>query len=153
WSMAVALSHFGTLSEPLHGIHSSPTDVNPSTPTLTFYKTTYQSKYLAFTPVENETVDRAPLQPVTPQQQAVWTKYGGNSYPFIHVGGKYVVPLLSAPAVLRGMTWSQVGPALHDPPSPVAKSANGTANSLIAAICKTTGNPPASVCSQPAVKS
>ena len=153
WSMAVALGHFGTLSQPLHGIHSSPTDVDPSTPTLTFYKTTYQSKYLAFTPVENETVDRAALQPVTPRQQAVWTKYGGNSFPFIDVGGKYIVPLLYDPAVLKGMTWSQVAAALHDPSSPVAKSANGAANYLIAAICKTTGNSPASVCSAPVIKS
>jgi uncharacterized protein DUF929 len=153
WSMAVALSHFGTLSEPLHGIHSSPTDVDPSTPTLTFYKTTYQSKYLAFTPVENETVTRAPLQPVTSQQQAVWTKYGDSSYPFIDVGGKYIVPLLYDPAVLKGMTWSQVAAALHDPSSPVAKSANGAANYLTAAICKVTGSSPASVCSQPVVKS
>jgi thiol-disulfide isomerase/thioredoxin len=153
WSMAVSLSQFGTLSQPLHGIHSSPTDVDPSTPTLTFYKTTYQSKYLAFTPVENETVDRAPLQPVTPQQQAVWTKYGDNSYPFIDVGGKYIVPLLYDPAVLKGMTWSQVAAALHDPSSPVAKSVVGAANYLTAAICKTTGNTPAAVCSAPVIKS
>src|ERR1035441_3945754 len=37
WAMATALSRFGTLS-PLRGIHSSPTDVYPSTATLTFYK-------------------------------------------------------------------------------------------------------------------
>ena len=30
WSMAVALSRFGTFT-PLHGIHSSSTDVDPST--------------------------------------------------------------------------------------------------------------------------
>ena len=54
WSMAVALSRFGTLSTPLHGIHSSSSDVYPDTATLTFYKTGYNSKYLAFTPVENE---------------------------------------------------------------------------------------------------
>lgn len=153
WSMAVALSRFGTLSQPLRGIHSSSTDVDPSTPTLTFYKTTYQSKYLAFTPVENETVDHAPLQRTTAQQQAVWSKYDANSYPFIDIGGKYMVTLLYDPAVLHGMTWSQVAAALHDPSSPVAKSANGAANYLTAAICKTTGNSAASVCSQPAVKS
>ena len=51
WSMAVALSRFGTLT-PLHGIHSSSTDTDPNTATLTFYKTGYTSKYLDFTPVE-----------------------------------------------------------------------------------------------------
>src|SRR5215471_16965887 len=39
WSMAVALSRFGTLATPLHGIHSSPNDTDPNTATLTFYKT------------------------------------------------------------------------------------------------------------------
>ena len=54
WAMAVALSRFGTFSG-LHGIHSSSTDVYASTPTLTFYKSRYTSKYLTFTPVEEET--------------------------------------------------------------------------------------------------
>jgi hypothetical protein len=37
WSMAVALSRFGTFTTPLRGFHSSATDTDPSTPTLTFY--------------------------------------------------------------------------------------------------------------------
>src|ERR1700684_14683 len=75
WAMAVALSKFGTLSSPLHGIHSSSTDTDPSTPTLTFYKTTYTSKYLTFTPVENETDTHAALQNTTAAQHALWVKY------------------------------------------------------------------------------
>ena len=67
WSMAIALSRFGTLS-PLHGIHSSSTDTDPNTATLTFYKTGYTSKYLDFTPVEIQTVSRGPLQ--NPDQRA-----------------------------------------------------------------------------------
>src|SRR5216683_3455729 len=55
WSMAVALSRFGTLS-PLHGIYSSSAsgEVDPHTATPTFYKSSYSSNYLAFTPGENE---------------------------------------------------------------------------------------------------
>jgi hypothetical protein len=60
WSMAIALSRFGTLT-PLHGIHSSSTDTDPNTATLTFYKSGYTSKYLDFTPVEVQTVRRGPL--------------------------------------------------------------------------------------------
>src|ERR1700722_9312273 len=44
WAMAVALSRFGTFTG-VNGIHSSPTDYAPNTPTLTFYKSTYTSKY------------------------------------------------------------------------------------------------------------
>src|SRR5215467_3893145 len=95
WSMAVALSRFGTLSTPLHGIHSSSSDVYPNTATLTFYKTGYNSKYLAFTPVENLTVNRSLLQSPTAQQNQVWARYEPDAsqrgYPFISFGNKYVL--------------------------------------------------------------
>lgn len=152
WSMAIALSKFGTLSG-VHGIHSSSTDADPNTATLTFYKSSYSSPYLVFTPVENETVNRAPLQNPTSAEQAVWNKYDANSYPFIDVGGKYMITIIYDPAVLAGKTWSQIASALHDPSSAIAQGADGAANYLIAAICKTTGNKPASVCGLPAVKS
>jgi Domain of unknown function (DUF929) len=148
WSMAVALSRFGSFTTPLRGVHSSPTDVYPNTATLTFYRAGYTSKYLTFTPVENETVSRAPLQPTTKQQQAIWDKYDANSYPFIYFGGKYIItsPIFD-PQVLQGKTWAQIAAALHDPSSPIARGALGAANYMTAAICKMTGNQPASVCS------
>jgi Domain of unknown function (DUF929) len=152
WSMAIALSRFGTLSN-VHGIHSSPTDADPNTATLSFYKSTYSSKYLVFTPVENETVSHGLLQTPTPAQQQIWAKYDANSYPFIDVGGKYMITVIYDPAVLAGKTWSQIAAALHDPASPIAQGAVGAANYLTAAICKTTGNTPASACGLAAVKS
>ena len=51
WAMAVALSRFGTFSN-LRLIHSSSADIYPNTPTLSFYKSSYTSKYVQFTPVE-----------------------------------------------------------------------------------------------------
>src|SRR5581483_7655749 len=113
WSMAVALSRFGSFTTPLRGIHSSPTDAYPSTATLTFYQAGYHSKYLAFTPVENETVDRKPLQQTSQQQQAIWDKYDANSYPFIYFGGKYMITApIYDPQVLQGKTWAQIAAAL-----------------------------------------
>jgi thiol-disulfide isomerase/thioredoxin len=158
WSMAVALSRFGTLSTPLRGIHSSATDVDANTPTLTFYKTTYSSKYLAFTPVENETVNKTPLQATTTAQNQVWAKYepdpNTRGYPFIAFSNKYILkgPLFD-PAVLSGKSWSQVAAALHDPSSPIAQGALGGANLITAAICKMTNAQPASVCTSKAVTS
>ena len=154
WSMAVALSRFGTFTTPLHGIHSSATDVFPATPTLTFYKSSYTSTYLVFTPVENETVTKAPLQATTPQQQAIWNKYDANSYPFIDFGGRYMIdsPIYD-PQVLHGHTWAQVAAALHDPANPIAQGADGAANYITAVICKMTGNKPASACAAPAIGS
>ena len=151
WAMAVALSRFGTFTTPLHGIHSSSTDTDPNTPTLTFYKSSYSSPYLTFTPVENETITRAPLQQTTAAQQALWVKYDstaeGVGYPFIDFGNKYVLTAPSYdPGILAHMTWAQVAAALHDPSSPVAQAADGVANLFTAAICKMTNGQPGNVC-------
>jgi hypothetical protein len=156
WSMAVALSRFGTLSTPLHGIHSSSTDVNPNTATLTFYKSGYHSPYLAFTPVETTTVSKAPLQNPTAAQNAVWAKYEPDAatrgYPFIAFSNKQVMkgPIYDA-AILQGKSWSQIAAALKDPASPVAQSVNGAANYITGAICQMTNNQPANVCNSAAV--
>jgi hypothetical protein len=155
WSMAVALSRFGTFS-PLHGLYSSSTDVDPHTATLTFYKSSYTSNYLVFTPVENETVTKAPLQNTTAAQLALWQRYGsspqGLGYPFIDIGNKFVItgPLFD-PGILAGMSWSQIAAALHDPSSKAAQAADAAANVITAAICKTTNGQPGSVCSSAAV--
>ncbi len=152
WSMAVALSSFGTFTTPLRGIHSSSTDTDPSTPTLTFYQSGYRSKYLEFDSVENETVTHAPLQSTSAAQTTIWDKYDANSYPFIDFGNKYVIkaPLYN-PQVLHGLTWAQVAADLHNPSSLVAQGALGAANYITAAICKMTNNAPASVCTSGAV--
>jgi thiol-disulfide isomerase/thioredoxin len=156
WSMAVALSRFGTFTTPLHGIHSSSTDTDPNTPTLTFYKSSYSSPYLTFTPVENENRDRGALQNTTAAQMALWEKFDssadGVGYPFIDFGNKYVIKLpVYDPGVLAGMTWAQVAAALHNPNSQVAQGALGAANLITAAICKMTGGKPGNVCTSAGV--
>jgi thiol-disulfide isomerase/thioredoxin len=152
WGMAIALSRFGTFS-PLHGIHSSSTDTDPNTPTLTFYKSTYTSKYLVFTPVENETVSHALLQTPTSAQQALWNKYNPNAYPFVDIGNKYVIKAPSYdPQALAGLTWAQVAADVHNSPSSApAQGADGTANLITAAICKMTGGQPSNVCTSAGV--
>jgi thiol-disulfide isomerase/thioredoxin len=153
WSMAVALSRFGSLT-PLHGIYSSGSDTFPNTATLTFYKSGYTSKYLTFTAVENEKVNHDPLQNVTSAQQAIWQKYDANSYPFIDFGNKFVIkaPIYN-PQVLAGKTWAQIAAALQDPSSPIAQGANGAANYITAAICQMTNNQPANVCTTTPISS
>jgi hypothetical protein len=157
WAMAVALSRFGTFTTPLKGFHSSPTDTDPNTPTLTFYQAKYSSPYLVFTPVENETITEAPLQNTTAAQEALWKKYdtgsdGYTGYPFIDFGNKYVLKTPTYdPGVLAGKTWAQVAAALHDPSSAIAQGALGSANLITAAICKMTGSKPGNVCTSAGV--
>jgi thiol-disulfide isomerase/thioredoxin len=156
WSIAVALSRFGTFTTQLRGFHSSSTDTDPNTPTLTFLNAKYSSKYLTFTPVENENINRGPLQNTTSAQQALWTKYdpppNGPGYPFIDFGNQYVLKLPNYdPGVLAKMSWAQVAAALHDPSSQVAQGADGSANLITAAICKMTNGQPGNVCTAPGV--
>jgi hypothetical protein len=160
WATIVALSRFGTFSG-LSTVHSSSIDVDPNTPTWSFYKSTYTSKYLTFTPVETTTnvpdssnpSGYVTLQTPTAAQQAVWTKYGQNgAIPFLDFGNKYVSSGTPYdPGVLAGLSWSQIATDLSNPNSPVAQAIDGTANYITAAICEMTGNQPASACT-PAVK-
>jgi hypothetical protein len=155
WAMAVALSRFGTFSG-LRGIYSSSTDVDPNTPTLTFYKSTYTSKYLTFTPVETTTEDRnTPLQNPTAQQAKIWQKYdSAGNIPFIDFGNKYLINQVTYdPSVLKGKTWAQIASALNDKSSAIAKGADGSANVMTATICKLTHNKPANVCTSPTITS
>jgi hypothetical protein len=154
WAMAVALSRFGTFS-PLHGIHSSATDTPASIPTVTFYKSTYTSKYLTFTPVETTEVDKSKtLQTPTSAQSALWTKYTQQGIPFVDFGNKYVISGASYNyQVLQGRTWAQIAAGLQDPSTDIARGADGAANQITAAICKLTSNQPATVCGTPLITS
>ena len=51
WAMVNAFSRFGTFTG-LTTTHSSSTDADPNTPTLTFYGSKYTSNYISLTTVE-----------------------------------------------------------------------------------------------------
>jgi hypothetical protein len=164
WAMVVALSRFGTFSN-LHLIHSSSTDVYANTPTLSFYKSTYTSPYVQFSPVEmysGKQVSKgqyAALQKPTSAQSALMSKYDGPPYvsatnagafPFLDIGNQYLdIGAQFLPSSLANLTWAQVASAIRDPNSAVAKEVDGAANSITAAICKITKNAPAAVCNAP----
>jgi len=168
WAMIVALSRFGTFSG-LATIHSASADgagnaePYPSTPTWTFVNATFSSPYLTFTSVEEQTniPDKTTggytaLQKPTAEQSALLAKYDAPPYissadagsiPFVDFGNKYLILGASYnPQVLSGLSWSQIATDLSNASSPVAKAVDGTANYITAAICKMTGNQPASAC-------
>jgi hypothetical protein len=155
WAMLNALSRFGTFSG-VSFIHSAADDTPASVPTLTFYKSTYTSKYVAFTPVEMQKIDRSTLQSPTKDQTALLNKYDAPPYvpqnsagsiPFMDFGGKYIVSGASYDYnVLSGQNYAQIAAAMKDPSSDIAKGAIGTANQMTAAICKLTGDKPATAC-------
>jgi hypothetical protein len=150
WSMVNAFSRFGTFTG-LKATHSSSTDVYPNTPSFTFVGSTYTSKYITFTPVEEYGAEsNIPLQTPTAAQQALGATYDpGGSIPFIDLGNKYVevgnlAPL--TPPMLAGKTWAQVAAAMNDPSSALGKAEIGNANYLTAGVCALTKNLPATAC-------
>ncbi len=158
WVIAAAVSRFGALTG-LHFIRSSPTDVYPSTPTLTFDGASYTSKYLQFVPVEwyGEKPDPATplghvyIQHPTQQQEALYAKYA-DGIPFVDIGNRYVLPATQyLPSALAGLTWAQVAAAMHNPASPVGKDIDSAANIITAAICRLTRDQPAGVCTSAGV--
>lgn len=159
WALTAALSRFGTFTG-LGLIHSSPTDVYASTPTLSFHGSRFTSKYVSFAPVEwfGEASDastpfgHAYLEQPTAQQAALFSKYAGGSIPFVDIGNQYLIPQAQyLPSALQGMSWSQVAAAMRDPGSPVARDIDGAANIVTAAVCTLTNNQPATACT-PAVQ-
>ncbi len=166
WAMIVALSRFGTFTG-LATVHSAVSngageqEPDPDTPTWTFLHATYSSPYLNFTSVEQTTNIPDPsngeyttLQTATSAQLALLNKYDAAPYttengaiPFLDFGNKYVtIGSPYDPGVLAGLSWSTIAADLHNPSSAVAQAVDGTANYITAAICKMTGNQPASAC-------
>jgi Domain of unknown function (DUF929) len=147
WAMIVALSRFGTFQN-LKQESSSSTDVYPSTPTFSFYHSSYSSQYLDFVPVEGQSYQGVTLQqPTADQQQLITTYDSGGGIPFVDIANRYAYSGASYdPQVLSGLDWQGIASALSDPQSPVAQAILGTANYLTAAICQVTNQQPASVC-------
>jgi len=151
WSLAVALSRFGTFSN-LSGTHSSDSDEFPDTQTLSFYGSSYSSPYIDFQPVEEATNQPAGagyqmLQAPTAAQSALVAKYDPQgSIPFLDIANRYLITGSSfSPQVLQGLSRSQIAADLSDPDSAVAQAIDGTANDITAAIAAVTGNQPSSV--------
>jgi thiol-disulfide isomerase/thioredoxin len=168
WAMIVALSRFGTFSG-LATMHSAvkngagDAEPDPNTPTWTFDHATFTSQYLTFEPVEMytnipdpSTGEYTTLETPTSAQLALMNKWdappyvpsGDNgAFPFIDFGNKYLIAGASYdPGILAGLSWAQVATDLSNPSSKVAQGVDGTANYITAAICKLTGNTPASAC-------
>ncbi len=168
WAMIVELSRLGTFSG-LATVRSAVSDgagnqePYPDTPTFTFAHATYTSKYLAFSEVElytnipdTSTGGYTALQTATSAELALLPKYDAPPYvdsaaagsiPFLDFGNKYVsIGASYNPQVLSGLSWSTIATDLSNSDSTVAKSVDGTANYITAAICSMTGNQPSSTC-------
>ncbi len=160
WPMAVALARFGTWSG-LGLTTSSASDEFPNTPTLTFHGATLTSSGLTFQGYETTTNQPLaggrgyqPLDTLSAADQAIVTAQNSNgSIPFVSFDGQYIQSGASySPSVIAGKTQAEIAAALSDPKSPISQAIVGAANVLTAAICATTDQQPANVCTSSGVK-
>jgi len=148
WALIIALSRFGTFAG-LKTTSSSSSDVYPNTPTFTFHGATYTSQYIDFRAVETSDRDQNPLDTPTAAEQQLFTKYNpAGSIPFVDFGNRYsFTGAMYLPDLLSGASWQAIADELRDPRSAQAQAVIGSANLITAAICKTTSDQPAPVCS------
>jgi hypothetical protein len=165
WSLVMALSKFGTFTG-LKGTQSSATDTLPSTPTFSFYGSTFKSAYLNFQSVElfknsdqNASTGAYPtLQTPTAQQEALITEYDAPPYttsqeeggiPFLYIGGRYlqIGPQYVA-SNLSGVPFTTAAALQSSGTNATSQEAEASAGYLVGDICALTHLKPASVCSK-----
>ncbi len=156
WGFIIALMRFGNFSS-LHYMLSSATDKFASTPTFTFYNSSYYSSIISFLPAEIANRTGAPLQSLSQLQNAAAVKYdNGGGVPFIDFGNRSVqvgIPGSISPGFLDGNNWAQIISQIQDPNTTISQAVMGQANIFTAQICEIDNFTPASVCSQPYVRS
>jgi hypothetical protein len=151
WPMVVALSQFGTFTN-LQQTRSAVRDGDIAT--LSFYGSSYSSPYLTFTPVETTTNQPKgnyyqPLETPTPQQQALWSStLGGNlTFPFLYIGGKYVLNTSQYPAnLLIGHSFDEIASSVGNNNTTIGANIDASAAALVKYVCGITGQQPAATC-------
>jgi hypothetical protein len=162
WAMVMALSKFGTFTN-VKGTSSSSIDTNPSTPTFSFYGSTYKSPYISFVPVELQTNTYSAslgtyptLQTPTAQQNALMAKWDVSPYttengsiPFMYMAGKYLVTGAQYDAApISGKSFDDAVPYMTSGTNPTSRAVEAAAGYLVGEIVAITHDQPASVASQ-----
>jgi uncharacterized protein DUF929 len=162
WSLVAALARFGTFTG-LGQTASTPKDVYPNTPTLSFHGSAYASQYISFTGYETEDTNGKQLDTLSAEDDALVQKYNAPPYvgtsdtagsiPFIALFGSYVSQGASySPDILAGMSHAEIAQAMQDPDTEVAKNVDAMANIFSAIICKETDGQPGDVCTSSGVQ-
>jgi len=177
WPLTVALARFGTFKN-LKITESGPSpEIYPSTNTLSYYHSSYTSRYISFLATEQctnipssststavqECNGYLPLETLKGTSLKTFAKYDFPPYqtstnkggiPFLDIGNKLIEDgAFIDPTDLAGYTHAQIAQSLSN--NPTATPANTiliAANYYSAAICKLTGGKPGSVCKMAAVK-
>jgi len=142
WSLAVALSRFGTFEElPLTVSAEQPI------PTFTFHGSKYSSDFIDFVALEAQDRAGRTLEPPSVEQQQLLKRYNVAGFPFIDIADKYIArDAVFDPTILKGHSQQEIANKLSDPNQDVTQKIVGAANYFTAAICVVTNNQPVGVC-------
>jgi hypothetical protein len=169
WALVVALGRFGTFTH-LGATSSSSAEIFPGTPTFSFDGTTYRSRFLTLSAVEeyggSPSGTVAPgfpeLRGLTATQAGLVRRFDGPPYvpgngvlPFVDIGNRFVesgAGLGFSPGLFQGLSMSEVADDLSEPSTAVAQAVVGAANRLTAALCAVTGQRPGAVCDSAGVR-
>jgi hypothetical protein len=166
WALVVALSRFGTLSG-LGTMQASSNGAFPNLQTFTFATATYKSRYVAFVSRERysdqqnsagtafsefQQLDPALTTLLAHADTPAHTGQPPGVLPFVDLGNRYVSAGSSfTPAILSGLTRTEIANGLTDPKDPVTQAIVASANQLSAQICAIDGRRPLTVCTSPGV--
>ncbi|HEX4208344.1 MAG TPA: DUF929 family protein [Ktedonobacteraceae bacterium] len=146
WGVIIALNRFGHFTQAPQPLSSG----EESIPTFSFHGAKYTSQYIDASLLEiddNAQPQPGPLDKPAAQEQQLFNKYAQNSIPFIDIANQRISvgPYYDA-TLLKGQSYQQIVSQIKDPNSDISHGVLGTANYLTAAICASTNNQPASVC-------
>jgi Domain of unknown function (DUF929) len=150
WPLQVALSQFGTFTQLGGPLSSSPTDVYPGLKSWSFTGSRYTSKYFkldAFETAPEKVSAPGSLNTLLEKYDQIAYTQSPGSIPFTDLGDHFLV--LGAPssvAPLLHLSQAQVAADLRNPDSAVARTVDGAANYLVAAMCLTPGASSPPIC-------
>jgi hypothetical protein len=156
WPLTVALGQFGKFTN-LQETRSAVSEGNLAT--LSYYGSTYSSPYLDFVTYEvytNQPKGNSyePLETPPSDVQTLWantiaqvTGSQNPTFPFVDVGGKYVIYTSQYPyQSLSGLNFDQIANQVGSNATQLGAQIDASAAQLTKVICGITGDQPASVC-------
>ena len=154
WPLVEALNRFGTFTGLRQVSSKEGYEGFPSIATYDFSQASYHSDYVTFSSAEIADVSGNPLQSLDDDQTDLVNHLDpGGAIPFVFVAGSYTAALPFSPQLLVGHSFKEIAEqTTSSSPGEIGRVINAEADALTAAICKTDGARPLSVCGQPALQ-
>lgn len=152
WALVVTLDRFGTLTR-LFEVSSSSQDVDPNTPSFTFFGSLYKGVLTMFNGIEAENTNGQPHMSTPRPLQRLNQKYNPEQFfPFLDIANSEILAGSSFdPSTLAGLTQGAIAADLTNASNPVTQAIVTESNYFSAAVCAADHDRPNAVCSSAGV--